>query len=241
MLHNDFTSLVSKLNDNRLEWVLDVKNDRLVPDGCNTNTKICLSIRIRLPNLDLVLSLIQVLRVYDVHLQLRVATNTHRCHELALSLHGLLELELNLFLLAIVIDDVAHDFVLSFLQLVLCINILDDKFLDGNLTVVIHVDLIKDLIDDLVAHVFVKDLLHDTDTDVKGVKLIFHAVVGAYAPEVGDYTVTYFHLNKVLVQLRARDDPILVGVNHTELLSELPFHIILKARLLNSLINSVGV
>ena len=157
---------------------------------------------------------------------------------MALSLHGLLELELNLFLLAIVIDDVAHDFVLSFLQLVLCINILDDEFLDGDLAVVIHVDLIKDLIDDLVAHVFVKDLLNDTN---RGVKLISHAIVGAYASEVGHYTVTYFHLNEVLVQLRARDDPILVGVNHTELLSELPFHIILKARLLNSLINSVGV
>ena len=58
---------------------------------------------------------------------------------------------------------------------------------------------------------------------------------------MGHYTVTYFHLNEVLVQLRARDDSILVGVNHAELLSELPFHIILKARLLNSLINSVGV
>ena len=160
---------------------------------------------------------------------------------MALSLHGLLELELNLFLLAIVIDDVAHDFVLSFLQLVLCINILDDEFLDGDLAVVIHVDLIKDLIDDLVAHVFVKDLLNDTNGDVKGVKLISHAIARAYVSEVGHYTVTYFHLNEVLVELRARDDPILVGVNHTELLSELPFHIILKARLLNSLINSVGV
>lgn len=58
------------------------------------------------------------------------------------------------------IDDVAHDFVFPLLQLVLRVDILHYELLNGDGAVIIQVDLVKDLIDDLVAHVLVMDLLH---------------------------------------------------------------------------------
>ena len=51
-------------------------------------------------------------------------------------------------------------------------------------------------------------------------------------------TKTYFDINKVMVELVASNDPILVRVNHDELLNQLPPHVVLKAGLHNALINS---
>ena len=112
-----------------------------------------------LPDLDLVLRIFEVLCVDNMHLELRVTSDAHRCHELTLSLHGFLQLELYLFLLTVVIDNVSHDFVLSFLQLVLRIDILQDEFFNGNFAVIVQVDLVEYFIHYFVAHVFIKDLL----------------------------------------------------------------------------------
>ena len=163
-----------------------------------------------LPNFDLVLRIFEVLCVNNVNLELRVASDAHGSHELSLSLHGFLELELNLFLLTVVIDDVSHDFLLSFLQFVLSVDVLQDEFFNGNFAVIVQVDLVEDLIDNLVAHVFIEDLLIARETECK----------------LND-SVTYLHLNEILVQLGARDDSILVGVDHVKLLAQLPFHVVL--------------
>lgn len=111
---------------------------------------------------------------------------------MALSLDSLLELESNLLLLAVVIDDVAHDFVFPLLQLVLRVDILHYELLNGDGAVIIQVDLVKDLIDDLVAHVLVMDLLKRT-------KKISHE---------NHFMVTYLHLNEILMEFGARDDSI---------------------------------
>ena len=177
-----------------------------------------------LPNFDLVLRIFEVLCVNNVNLELRVDSDAHGSHELSLSLHGFLELELNLFLLTVVIDDVSHDFLLSFLQFVLSVDVLQDEFFNGNFAVIVQVDLVEDLIDNLVAHVFIEDLLITRETECKF-----------------NDSVTYLHLNEILVQLGARDDSILVGVDHVKLLAQLPFHVVLQACLLDSLINRVGI
>ena len=177
-----------------------------------------------LPNFDLVLRILEVLCVNNVNLELRVASDAHGGHELSLSLHGFLELELNLFLLTVVIDDVSHDFLLSFLQFVLCVDVLQDEFFNGNLAVIVQVDLVEDLIDDLVAHVFVKDLLRRRQT----------------ARKLND-SVTYLFINEISVQLGARDVPILVFVDRAKLIAQLPFHVVLEACLLDSLIDRVGI
>ena len=70
------------------------------------------------------LSVFEVLRVDDVNLELGVAADAHLRHELALSLHRLLQLELYFFLLAVVIDDILHDFLAPLLQLILRLNVL---------------------------------------------------------------------------------------------------------------------
>lgn len=109
LLQNEFTLLIDELNDNRLERVLDIENDGLVPDGSRTDAKIRLSIRVMLPYLNLVLTVFQVLCINDVYFELGVASDAHLGHELALALHGLLQLELDFFLLAVVVCDIAHN------------------------------------------------------------------------------------------------------------------------------------
>ena len=75
------------------------------------------------------LGVFEVLRVDDVNLQLGVTADAHLRHELALSLHRLLQLELDFFLLTVVIDDVLHDLFAPLLQLVLRLDILHNELL----------------------------------------------------------------------------------------------------------------
>jgi len=75
------------------------------------------------------LAILQILSIYNVHLELRVIADTHLCHELSFRLPGFLQLELNFVLLASMIADVSHHFFLSLNQFVPSVQVLCDEFL----------------------------------------------------------------------------------------------------------------
>ena len=85
-----------------------------------------------------------------MHLKFRVVADAHRGHEMSLSPHGLLKLELNFFLLPVVIDDVPHDFLLSLMKFVTGINVPHDEFFFRDQTIVINVNLVKYFVDNFI-------------------------------------------------------------------------------------------
>ena len=93
-------------------WILDIKDDGLVPNWSASNAHVGLRLRFVLEHLDEMLSVFQVLRIHDVHLQLGITAYSHLCHELPFSLLGLSELEFYFFLLARMVDYISHNFFL---------------------------------------------------------------------------------------------------------------------------------
>ena len=162
LLQNELLALVYELNHDGPVGILDIENNSLVPNWRCTESKICLSERVVLNHFHLMLTVLEILRIHNVHLQLRVAANAHRGHELSLGLHRLLQFEFDFFLLAMVVDNVAHDLLLALLQLVLRLDVLDDEFLDGDGSVFVDIDLIEDLVNDFVAHLVIQNLLDHT-------------------------------------------------------------------------------
>ena len=65
------------------------------------------------------------------------------------------------------INDVSHDFLLSLQKFVTGIDVLHDKFFNGDCAVVIKVDLIKYFVDHFVSNFFVKNPLFVSEEDVK--------------------------------------------------------------------------
>jgi len=124
--------LVDQLDDNWLVRILDIENNRFVPDWLRPDPHIGLRVRVVLEHFDQVGGLIQVLGVDDVHLELRVVANTHVGHEVNLSLRSLLQLEFDFVFLAGVVDDVSHYFLLSLQQLVARFNIFQDELVPGS-------------------------------------------------------------------------------------------------------------
>ena len=70
VLHDQLLSLVYKLDYDWSVGVLDVENDGFVPDWRRSKSKICLGVGVVLDHFDLMLAILEVLRVDDVNFQL---------------------------------------------------------------------------------------------------------------------------------------------------------------------------
>ena len=143
-----------------------------------------------------------------------------------------------------VVHDVAHDLFLALLQLVLRLDVLDDEFLDGDGSVFVDIDLIEDLVNDFVPHLVIQNLLsHKTNkrSDLDSYCMLCGKALGTSDVEFIMGYETYFDLDEVVVELGSRDYSILIGINLGELIDKLLLHVVLKAGLLDALVNGVRV
>jgi len=83
-------SLIEQLENDGLVRISDVENDGFVPDGRRANACVCLRLGLILEHFDKVLAILQILSIYNVHLEFRVVADTHLCHELSFRLPGFL-------------------------------------------------------------------------------------------------------------------------------------------------------